>query len=74
MNARIICRIEDFEIGKRGNWKPDMTAARRLVQLKQNEDFITTNEELIQLLKRKVQEVETENTKLRDKRSMWNRA
>ena len=49
-NTRLMHRIEEFEIEKSKGWKIKQTKG---TEYKQNEDYITVNEELITLLKRK---------------------
>ena len=68
-NARLVHRIEEFEIEKKTAWKIKSVSGS---EYKQNEDYIETNNELITLLKRKTKQVEDENAKLRDRRGMFN--
>ena len=49
-NARLVHRIEEYEIEKSKGWKIKSTKG---TEYKQNEDYITVNNELITLLKRK---------------------
>ena len=62
-------RIEEFEIDKSKVWKIKSTEG---TEYKQNEDYISNNEELVTLLKTKMKQVENENAKLRDRRGMFN--
>ena len=68
-NARLIHRIEEFEIDKKKAWE---IKSIKGTEFKQNDDYIATNDELITLLKRKAKQVEEENAKLRDRRGMFN--
>ena len=68
-NARLIHRIEEFEIDKSKAWEIKSTKG---TEYKQNDDYIAVNEELITLFKRKIKQFEKENAKLRDRRGMFN--